>query len=228
VLAEIERAATVGEPAHDDLVAADDLLAIDAQVLALLVRALRHDQAPCNQRCCIAGPASLDRQAREIDVVAFPDDLLARGAAHALGRHVPYGFGQREQLAGFTQAARRLRFLEDREHAADVAQILKRRCAHALRHPLCRAEQICQDRHLIDIAIVTARLLEQDGRAVRAQQAVADLGHFEVRRHRCCHAFQLATLLELAHKIAQVFVLHSEIDLGCGVARVMARRFQCV
>ena len=39
VIAEVERAAAVREPAHDDLVAADHLLAVDAEVLARLVRA---------------------------------------------------------------------------------------------------------------------------------------------------------------------------------------------
>jgi len=75
---------------------------------------------------------------------------------------------------------------------------------------LWRPEQICQDRHFIDITVVTARLFEQDGRAFRAQQAVADLGHFQVGRHRCGHAPEVAALFQLTDEIAQIFVLHSE------------------
>ncbi len=112
MLAEIERAAAVRQPAHDDLVAADHLLAVDAQVLALLVRALGHHQAPGDQRRSVAGPAGLDRQARQVDVVALPHHLLAGRAADALWCHIPHRFGQREQLAGLAQTARRLRFLQ--------------------------------------------------------------------------------------------------------------------
>jgi hypothetical protein len=51
----IQRAATVAQPTHDDLVAADHLLAIDAEVLAILVRALGDGQAPGDQRGNVAG-----------------------------------------------------------------------------------------------------------------------------------------------------------------------------
>ncbi|MNT18126.1 hypothetical protein D3C72_1533080 [compost metagenome] len=100
------------QPAHDDLVAADHLLAVDAKVLALLVRALGDDQPPGDQRRGVAGPAGLDRQARQVDIIAFPDHLLAGRAADALWCHIPHRFGEREQLARFAQSARRLRFLQ--------------------------------------------------------------------------------------------------------------------
>ena len=68
-LAEVERAAAVGEPAHDQLALADHLLAVDAQVLAQprlghVARAARDDQAPGDQRRDVAGPAGLDRPLR--------------------------------------------------------------------------------------------------------------------------------------------------------------------
>ncbi|MEY4912892.1 MAG: hypothetical protein RL025_719, partial [Bacteroidota bacterium] len=50
VIAEIERAAAVREPAHDHLVAPDHLLPVDAEVLPRLVRAARHREAPGDQR----------------------------------------------------------------------------------------------------------------------------------------------------------------------------------
>ena len=46
VVAKVERAAAMREPAHDDLVAADHLLAVDAEVLALLLRPARDGRAP--------------------------------------------------------------------------------------------------------------------------------------------------------------------------------------
>ena len=63
MVAEIQRAAAMRQPAHDDLVRRDHLLAIDAEVLARLARAARDRQAPGDQRARIARPAGLDRQA---------------------------------------------------------------------------------------------------------------------------------------------------------------------
>ncbi len=57
----IQRAATVAQPAHDHLVAADHLLTIDAEVLAVLVRTFGDGQAPGDQRTDVARPAGLYR-----------------------------------------------------------------------------------------------------------------------------------------------------------------------
>ncbi|MNN04517.1 hypothetical protein D3C81_1172460 [compost metagenome] len=65
-----------------------------------------------------------------------------------------------------------------------------------------------------------ARLLEEHGGTFRAQQAVANLRHFEVGRDRRGDPFQLAKLFQLADEIAQVFVLHSEICEGCRAAPI--------
>jgi hypothetical protein len=64
---------------------AELLLAIDAQVLAFLVRPAGDHQRPGDQRRGVTRPAVLDRQAVEVDVVAFEYHLLHRGAAHVLG-----------------------------------------------------------------------------------------------------------------------------------------------
>jgi hypothetical protein len=93
-VAEVERAATVGQPAHDDLAPADHLLAVDAQVLALArigraLRATRDDQPPRDQGAGVIGPAGLNRQCAEVDVGAVEDLLLARRVANAGGLHVP-------------------------------------------------------------------------------------------------------------------------------------------
>ena len=72
----------VRQPAHDALVAVEHLLAVDAQVLPWLVRALRDDQAPGDEWCHIARPAVLDGQAGQIDIVALPM-ALAEGSKGA-------------------------------------------------------------------------------------------------------------------------------------------------
>ncbi len=93
VLAEVERAAAMREPAHDHLVARDDLLPIDAEVLPRartrhVLRAARDDEAPRDQRARVVGPAGLHRQRGEVDVATLDDVSLARRAAHDARRHV--------------------------------------------------------------------------------------------------------------------------------------------
>jgi hypothetical protein len=112
MLAKIQRATPVRQPAHDDLVAVEYLLAVDAQVLARLVGALRDDQAPGDQRCHIAGPAVLDRQARQVQIIAFPHHLLTRCTAQLFGRHVPQRFEQTAHAHHFLEALGRLGLLE--------------------------------------------------------------------------------------------------------------------
>ena len=68
VVAEIQRPAAVGKPAHDQLVGSDDLLSIDTEVLSRLVRPARNHQTPGDQRSGIAGPAGLYRQPAEVDL----------------------------------------------------------------------------------------------------------------------------------------------------------------
>ncbi|MNM52217.1 hypothetical protein D3C81_632920 [compost metagenome] len=176
MLAEVQRAATVRQPAHDDLIASQHLLAVDTEVLPLLVRPLGDHQAPGNQGRDIAGPAMLDRQARQVDVVAFPDDFLALGAAQFLWRHVPHGFHQRTQAQQILEILRRLRLLQARQHVTDLAQLADILGAHAQRDPPRGAEQIAQHRHA-----VSRRMIEQQGRSARAQGAVAHFRHLQIR-----------------------------------------------
>jgi hypothetical protein len=76
------RPAAVGQPAHDGLVLAQHLHAVDAEVevvLAVLGRTLGDDQTPGDQGRRLAGPAGLDGQAGEVDPVAREHDVLHRG-----------------------------------------------------------------------------------------------------------------------------------------------------
>ena len=70
VLAKIQCATAMGEPAHQRAVAANHLHAIDAEVLPLLLGAARDHEWPRDQRRNISRPAGLDRQTREVDIAA--------------------------------------------------------------------------------------------------------------------------------------------------------------
>ena len=61
VLGEIERAAAVCQPAQDDLVAVQHLLAVDAQVLSRFVWAAGNGESPRNEGRHIVWPAVLNR-----------------------------------------------------------------------------------------------------------------------------------------------------------------------
>ena len=208
VVAEIERAAAVRQPAHDEFVRAQQLLAVDAQVLAARVGAARDHQAPGQKRRHVAGPAGLDRQARQVHVLAFPDDLLAGGALDVLGAHVPQGRLQHRHLVQrVAKALGRFRLAQRGQQFADVAQRADVVGAHAAGHPRGRAEQVGQHRHLGRLAVVLG-FFEQQGGALGAQHAVGNLGHFQARRDRRGDAFELAHAFELSEEVSKVAVFH--------------------
>ncbi len=89
-LLEIQGAAAVAEPAHDQLVAANQLLAVDAQVLTFLVGSPGDYQWPGDQRAGVAGPAGLDGELVEIHRVAFQYLFLAGARAAQFGAHAQY------------------------------------------------------------------------------------------------------------------------------------------
>ena len=112
MILEIERSATVRQPAHDELVAGDHLLAVDAQVLPRLVRSLRDDQTPGHERRHVARPAVLHRQPGQIDIIAFPHHLLARGRVQLFRRHVPQGLEQAAHVHQVLESFGRFGFLQ--------------------------------------------------------------------------------------------------------------------
>ena len=208
VIAEVERAAARVEPAHDHLVARDHLLPVDAEVLPRLVRAARDGESPGDERRDVARPAGLHRKAREVDVGAFPHDVLARCRASLLRRHVHHLQEERPRvLPRVLEALRRLRLLEEREQLADLAQRRDRILAHAHRDAFRRAEEIAEHRNPMAL-----RPLEQQRRPAGLQDAVADLGHLEPRVDLDRDALQLAALLELREEVAEVGVFHVAVD----------------
>ncbi len=140
MLAEIQRAAAMRQPTHDHLVTAQYLLAIDAEILALLVRPFGNHQAPGNQRRHIARPAVLDRQPGQVDVAAFPHDVLAWRRAVLLGRHVPQRFNQGAETEDVFKTLGRLRFFQHCQHVADAPQFAYIVGSHAKRNAPRRTE----------------------------------------------------------------------------------------
>lgn len=105
----IQCTAPMGQPAHDHPIAADDLLTIDAQVLALLARSPGDDQRPGDQGAGVARPAGLNGQLPQIHVIAFQDIFLTGGAAPHLGGHVQHLAKNRQVVPGIPHALGRLR-----------------------------------------------------------------------------------------------------------------------
>ncbi|KFB74583.1 MAG: hypothetical protein AW09_000096 [Candidatus Accumulibacter phosphatis] len=203
VLAKIERAAAVRQPAHDHPVAPDHLLAIDAQVLAALVRPARHRQSPGDQWRCVARPAELDRQTRQVDVFAFPDEILARRRRTHTRRHVEHLPEYRQLVPGILESLRRFRLLEVGEQLADLAQGQQRVLPHAQRHPPRRAKEIGQHRH-----VMPSGILEEERRAAGTQHAIANLGHLQVRVYLHSDALEFTETFQLRDEVAQVVIFH--------------------
>ncbi|MNC15456.1 hypothetical protein D3C75_632750 [compost metagenome] len=86
----IKRAAAMRQPAHDQFVFANQLLAIDTEILTLFMRTARNGQAPGYQRRGIFWPALHNGDTRQIDRLTFHDFLLARCATQPFGRHVQH------------------------------------------------------------------------------------------------------------------------------------------
>ncbi len=103
-------------PVHEGRALVDDLHAVHADVADTGLRVLRDDGGKRDERRRIAGPAALDRQPAEVDVVALEDDLLA-GAL---------GDGLRQRVRDRLQLEQALDLLDDplrRLHVEHVAEL---------------------------------------------------------------------------------------------------------
>ena len=84
---QIQRASTMRQPAHDQAIAADQLLPINTQVLPLFFGPAGYGQTPGHQRTRILGPAGLDRETTQVHGVTLDDFLLTSRPAFTAGRH---------------------------------------------------------------------------------------------------------------------------------------------
>jgi hypothetical protein len=142
-------------------------------------------------------------QAGQIDLAAFPHDLLAGRAAHLGRRHAPQGLEQVAPAPQVLHATRRLGLLQLRQHLAKGAHLGQAGQAQRAGHAGGRAEQVGEHRHA-----VAGGVLEQQRRAAGAQHAVGQRRHLQPWRHRLADAAQLARGLQPGQEVAQVEVGH--------------------
>ena len=198
------------------MIPAQHLHAVDAQVeivLGRIRRALGHHQPPCDQGRRFAGPAGLDRQLCQVDVVALENDLMHRGLLHHLWPHAHDRLGQRQHVHRILESARRGGVLQEGQQFAHLAQLAGGGAFLALQgdahgHPLHGAEQVDQAGHGRALAVGADDVFEQHRRAAALQQAALDLGHLEVAGHRLGDPDQFARGLQLDQELAQRSVCH--------------------
>ena len=70
------------------------------------------------------------------------------------------------------------------------------------RHPLDRAEEIDQHRHVVAPAVRPDDVLEQHRRPALGQEAGLDLGHLEMGADRRCDPHEPALALEALDEVA--------------------------
>ena len=211
------RSAAMLEPAHDGLVLVQHLHAIDAEIVIVLARiagTFGHHQRPGDQRRRLARPAGLYRQFRQVDVTASKHNLLAGGFAHRLGLHRQDGFHQRQQFGGLAEAARRLRLAQLGQQLTDFAQVGAGGALHAAhgdahRHPLDRAEQVDQHRHVAGGAVGLDGFFEDHRWSALGDQPGLDLGHLQHGGDGFLHPHQRAVFFQAGQEIAQRTVTHS-------------------
>ena len=200
-VAVVQGAAAVRQPAHDQLVPADKLHAIDTEILPRFMRTARDHQRPGQQRTRVPRPAGLDGQLIEVHLVTLAQVGATHRVAHQLGPHVQHLAQQRRLVPGVFQALGGIGLTQVGQQLADFTQGRDILGAHAQSDTLRRAEQIGQYRHA-----VAARVFKQQGGTTGAQGAIGDLGHFQTRIDLAPDAHQLAAGLERGDKIAQIAV----------------------
>ena len=85
-----QRPAALRQPAHDDPVASDNLLAVNAQILPRFMWPFGHHQPPGDRRPGVLRPAVLDWQSRQIHVRPFNHALLTGWPADLLRGHIQH------------------------------------------------------------------------------------------------------------------------------------------
>ena len=214
-VAEVQRAAAVGQPAHDDLARPDHLLAVDAQVLPQRAAAA----TACGPRVTtrpqvISGPASPGQQvctgsAAEVDVrrPRAPPPGRARWRCSA-GFMSHSALAIVQQLAGVLQALGRLGLLQAGQQPADVAQLGRPTSA-----PMPRATRRGCRTDWSGTECCNRSGFSNSSAGPPARSTVADCRHFQARRHRFGHPVELAQRSSCADEVAQVAVLHTHLDI---------------
>ena len=203
--------AAMAQPAHQRGVAPRHLHPVNAEIVIILAcrsRAAGYHQRPGDERSRLAGPASLNRQTMEIDIIARPHHFLARAGAHRLRFHRHHPTDEWQHVEGFAPAARRFGLAQKGQHVADLAQGF-RRLPHAHGDPRDAAEQVDQHRHAVGFVFRVHDIFEQHGGSTFGEQAGLNFRDFQFGRNRRPNARQGALSFEVLHEIAQRVVSHS-------------------
>ena len=143
-VAEIQRAATMGQPAHDHLVATDDLHAIDAEILTLFIGAAGDHQRPGHQRADIARPAGLHGQDAKVDIRFVDDDVATGRRFFQIRRDVEHLAICGQVLPQLLPAFGWNGFFQEGEKVPHISQTLQVLLAHGQRHASRMSEQIAE------------------------------------------------------------------------------------
>ena len=168
---------------------------------------MRDDQRPGDQRRRLAGPAGLNGQRVEVDVVTLQDHLLHRRATDGLGLHGHDGLQERQHVDRLAQTARRLRLAQEGQGLTHLAELM-RLPVHAPSDPLDRAEEVGQDGHGGLLPAVVGDVLEEHRRPAFGEEAGLNLGDLEHGGDRCRDAAQAVAAFQQGDEIAQGTVGH--------------------
>jgi hypothetical protein len=216
--AEVLGPAAMRQPAHDQLVPADQLLAVDRQVDPRLVGAASDDQSPGDQRAGVLWPASGNGQLAEVDVraihhVCAPGRAVLAHRGHVSQPRKPWqGLQRGTQAVGQVGLAQKGQVLTQFAQRLPGLQLQRRQDA-----PLI-AEQITQHVH-----VVAFHVFEQQGRPVAPQATVAQRRHLQPRRDGLGHGFQLTGRPQFADKLAEV-AERLAVDLATVVVKQLVNR----
>ena len=152
-LLEIQRAAAMRQPAHDELILTNQLLAVNTQILPFFMRTARDGQTPGDQRRSIFRPALHNGNFGQINRIAFQHFLLARRTAQAFGWHVQHLLKLRQLVEQIAEAFRWLWLFQKCQQLTHFTQ----RGNVFLPHPQCDTtrctKQVAQHRHGVTFRI---------------------------------------------------------------------------
>ena len=195
----VESAPPVREPAHDDPVARDDLLAVDAEVLPAPVRPPGDDEGPGDERPRIVRPAGLYRPRAEVHRITLQHHLPARRGAGLARGHREDLPEDGKRLPRLAEVPGRVRLAEEGEELADLAKGLDVLHPHRPRDPAPGPEEVGEHRDPMP-----RRPLEEKRGAAAAQGPVAHRGHLEAGVDLGPHPHQIAGGLEARDEVPEV------------------------
>ncbi len=207
-LAPVCRPDLVPLPVHCQRARAQHLHAVHANVADAALRILRDHHWQCDVRSAVFGPASDDRQLRQIHLVALQHHFLARRLAAPNARRK---LSELEQPRKHRQLAHdALRHLEI-EHLGDARADLVE-IVHAERegHSPHRAEEVDDDGILRPLARIENHVFEVKSTAPAGlfHYAIRDLAQLETRFHGLTNTRHLSGAIDGGQELRDVIEAH--------------------